>query len=223
MPPPPKKGMPVWGWILIGLGGLMVLGMIAVGAAGYFLFNKAQEVADNPAIAMAKIAAAADPNVEVLDTDEGAGTITIRNRKTGETVTVNADKIREGKIEFTTPEGRATFGAGSDVKFPKWVPIPSGAKTIGGMSADSSEGAGGTVVIETSLGIDEVKAFYEDKVPATGIDLNSNMTTTVNGVKSVTLAGESQGGGRTLAVTIFQEGGSTKVNLVFGEKLKNVQ
>jgi hypothetical protein len=49
------------------------------------------------------------------------------------------------------------------------------------------------------------------------------MTTNVNGVKSVTIAGESQGGARSLAITVFQEGGSTKVNLVFSEKLKNVQ
>jgi len=79
-------------WILLGIFGLFVLAGIAVTSAGLFVAHK---VAQNPGMAIAKILTAANPDIEVLSTDEGRNTITFKDKKTGETVTMNFDDVKE--------------------------------------------------------------------------------------------------------------------------------
>src|SRR5258708_22088362 len=131
---PAKKTSPIL-WIILGVVGLFVLAGIAVTSAGLFLAHK---VVQNPGMAMAKILTATNPDVEVLSTDEGRNTITIRDKKTHETVTMNFDDVKNGKIvfkgngqqatiraradsekgtlEISSPEGNVKFGAGAAAK-----------------------------------------------------------------------------------------------------------
>jgi hypothetical protein len=82
---------------LLGIFGLFVLAGIAVTSAGLFLAHK---VAQNPGMAIAKILTAANPDVEVLSTDEGRNTITFRDKKTRETVTMNFDDVKNGRATY---------------------------------------------------------------------------------------------------------------------------
>src|SRR5258708_8370744 len=131
---PAKKTSPIL-WIILGVVGLFVLAGIAVMSAGLFLAHK---VAQNPGMAIAKLLTAANPDVEVLSTDEGRNTITIRDKNTNETVTMNFDDVKNGKIvfkgngqqatiraradgekgtlEISSPDGNVKFGAGSAAK-----------------------------------------------------------------------------------------------------------
>src|ERR1035441_8623725 len=85
--PPPVAPMPVKGkgspivWIILAVVGLFVLGIIGLVGAGLFV---AHTVVSNPGLVMAKIITAANPDAEVLDTNEGSQTMRIRDRKTGE-------------------------------------------------------------------------------------------------------------------------------------------
>ena len=102
----PRKTSPVV-WILVAVLGLFVLFGIAVIGGGMFLVHKARQAGldpalmrTNPALATAKLLAATNPDLEVVSHDDGRGLVTIRQRSTGKTVTMNLDEIKHGKITF---------------------------------------------------------------------------------------------------------------------------
>src|ERR1019366_7482439 len=96
---PPAKGKvsPIV-WILLAVVGLFVLGIIGLVGAGLFV---AHTVARNPGLVMAKIITAANPDAEVLGTDEGSQTVRIRDRKTGEEFTLSFDDIKKRRLRFS--------------------------------------------------------------------------------------------------------------------------
>src|SRR5207245_5241699 len=98
-------------WILVGVTGFFVVVGLAVMGGGLFLAHK---VTQDPAKTMAKILTAANPDVEVLSTDEGRNTVTLRDKKTGETVTMNFDDVKKGKIVFKGNGQQATLQAHGD-------------------------------------------------------------------------------------------------------------
>ena len=55
-----------------------------------------------------------NPELDLVETDEEAGTITVRNNKTGEIATLNFEDIAEGKFSVTTDEGEFSVDAGVD-------------------------------------------------------------------------------------------------------------
>src|SRR5687768_8244029 len=93
----PKKTNPLV-WILAGVLGLFVLIAIVAIAGGLFLAKKASDMTANPGLSAVKLMVAANPDVEVVSSDEAKGTITIREKKTGKVVTVNFDEIEDGRI-----------------------------------------------------------------------------------------------------------------------------
>src|SRR4029079_10097774 len=71
MPGAPKKVSPIV-WIVVGIVGFFVLcGLAASIFVGLFV----HKVKQNPALAMAKLLTAANPDVEVLSADEGRNTV----------------------------------------------------------------------------------------------------------------------------------------------------
>src|SRR5262245_9254537 len=92
IPPPPgappqtpaKKGLGPLGWILIGCGGLVVICMMAAGACFFVAKRQVDKFQKNPTLAAAELAARLNPDVEVVSKDEDKGTLTIKNKKTGE-------------------------------------------------------------------------------------------------------------------------------------------
>lgn len=107
---PPKKGLPAIAWVGIGCGGFVILMVIIVVIGVMFIWGKAkttlEEYAENPALVQAKIMALANPNIDIVSEDEAAGTITVRDKETGETYTLDsAAGFAEGMMSFQTEEG----------------------------------------------------------------------------------------------------------------------
>lgn len=147
---PTKKGLGPVAWVLIGCGSLAAIGAVAVLLVGMFVANKVKGVAAefeaNPAMAAAELIVRLNPDLELVQKDPELNTLTVRNTKTGEVLTVDVDEIREGRISFesaqgttsievdpagggatvTTPEGSATLGG--DDTLPPWVPRYPGAE-----------------------------------------------------------------------------------------------
>ena len=107
----PKKGMSTVVKVLLGCGVLLLLGVgSCFVVSGYFLkegvnrFSEfAKEMESNPDSAAVKAAALAlrlNPEVEVLSSDPAAGTITVREKKTGKKVTFNLEDIKAGKFSI---------------------------------------------------------------------------------------------------------------------------
>ena len=111
MPPqgPPAKKSNVLMWVLIGVGGLVVLGMLAVGVGTFLVYRTVSHVVKesgfdpdlmqrNPGLAMAKMVAAINPDAEVVSTNDRAGTITIREKSTGKVVNMRFDPDKKSLV-----------------------------------------------------------------------------------------------------------------------------
>ena len=214
-PPPAKKGMGPLGWIAIGCGAILLIGLLGVGACSYYAKKKLQSMASdfeaNPEMAAAKLVVQMNPDLELISTDDAAGTLTVRNTKTGETVTLNMADIKEGKFSVTTDEGTSsvdmgeggmtvtdaqgqtsTLGAGDSAAAdaPSWVPTYPNGTVEGAYSSTSADGRTAMFVVKTPDSVSEVLAFYEEKLKAEGLK-----------VESTTYAANNATGGTVTAIS----------------------
>jgi hypothetical protein len=221
---PAKRRIGPLGWILIIVLGMFLLGMLAVVGGGFFVYHKARQAGvdpelmrSSPTLAMSKLMAAVNPDVEVLSVDEGRGLITLKQKSTGKTVTMNFEDVKRGKIVFKEEGGeggKATmeFGASSD-ELPAWIPTYPGAKTEGAVAMTGDEGKGGTFHFITRDEAAKVIAFYRDGLKQGGMNVTSNESG-----EGGSVIGRDDAAGRTVAVTINPESGQTAVNVTFGTK-----
>lgn len=248
-PPPPQKKSNALMWIFLGCGTITLLGIITVVLGGYFVWNKAKDAGldpelmqKRPAMAVAKMVVAANPDVELVSVDDDKGLITVKDKKTGKTVTVNLDQVKDGKISFKgdgkdeevtisakgsgdtgsvemkSKEGTAKFGAGAAAKLPDWFPSYPGASTQGVFSSETADGVSGSFGFSTTDSIDKVVKFYDDNLKEAGFKTTTN-TVQQNGVLNMeSLAAEDGAKKRTALVTAITEQGSTKVSVVFTSK-----
>jgi hypothetical protein len=222
MPPAPaaKSGTSPIVWILVIVGGLFLLGAIAVIGAGYFFVHKARDFAANPGYAAAKLIMAANPNISEVSHDDNAGTITVRDNKSGQVMTWNFDDIKNGKFKITATDEKgqtATVELGSSTgKIPAWVPSYPGTdpKATFSVSASGAEGAGGNFTYTTNDPASKVMDFYQDKTKELGMQANVN----VQGGQGQVLVATDDAHKRSLTIVIGESGGKTTVNLTYSEK-----
>jgi hypothetical protein len=236
--PATKKGTSALVWILAGCGGLIVvLGLIFAGLT-YWGFHKVKGYAElakkNPALAAAKLMVAANPNVEIVSEDDNAGTITVRDKKTGEEITMNAEDIKNGRLKFSNKKGEEvtfegsgkpgkegfkiesskgtmTFGGAEGEAPPAWVPTYPGGKTIATSREKTAEGFTGTFSFQTGDPVEAVTTRYETELKAKGFDVNRvSMATMVN------LTAKGDGGKRTVNVTAMRVNDLTQVTVSYG-------
>ncbi len=241
-PSAPKKTSP-WIFVLIGCAGMIVIAGVAMVALGFFAVNKAKEAGldpdllkEQPALAAAKMMAAANPDIEVVDVDEGAGKITFREVKTGKTVTLNVDEIKQGKISFESSEGETLsmeatgsgsaagikmesgegtyqMGAGAVANLPDWLPTYPGTEPAGVMSQDTPEYTAGAANFTTTDSIADVMNFYKEAMEDAGLEVNVVQHSGASMGAMVT--GESADKGRSAGAIIAAGDNGTSVNLTF--------
>jgi hypothetical protein len=216
-PPPPEgpKKTPVWVWILAAAGGVIVLGIIAIGLLSYYAFQKVKEVATNPAAAAALIAKI-DPNLEVLDVDENKKIIRVRNRQNNEEVTLNMADIMQGKLKLSHDgkDGVESVEIGGQVKLPNWMPKYPGSdpKGIGAASSDK-DGSGGMFSFETSDSPDKILAFYKEALEKRGFKNEEGGH--AGGTAVLVMKSEGEGGA---TVTVTPQGSASQVTVLYGSK-----
>lgn len=197
-PAPKKKGLSALAWVGIGCAVLVVVGAIAVSVGLGYLGHKVkqfgEEAQKNPAMAVARVLAATNPDIELVDSKSDDKKITFRNVKTGEEMVVNAEDVEKGKISFetkdgkmtvdtnggdngtmtvTTKEGKAVFrgGAGAGADIPDWVPRYPGAEAAGAYTAQTAEGEGGAFSQSTSDGPKEVLDYFTKTLKDGGYEI----------------------------------------------------
>ena len=239
-PPPvstaPKKTSPIV-WILLGVVGFFVLIGFAVMAGLGFLAHK---VAENPALAITKLVTAANPDIQVLSTDQGANTITLKDKRTGETVTMNFDDVKKGRIvfkgngqqatiqahgegqngtlEINGPDGSVKFGSGAAAKIPAWVPAYPGVSPQSTFSMQGGDGSGGSFQFTTKDSPKSVLAFYEQGLKQAGFGITANFTGNTDTSSGGMISAEDAATKRTVVVTVGAEKDATSVNVLFGTK-----
>lgn len=111
-PPPaaPQKSSSGNRTLLIILGIILFLMLIMGGcvvACTWYLKSAAEDFSEHPELSAIKFAVKFSPDIEVADEDVDAGLITLRNKKTGEEVTIdinnyNPDTIGDAIVEMMT-------------------------------------------------------------------------------------------------------------------------
>lgn len=214
MPPAaPGKTSPVV-WVLLAIFGIIVLGVVGVVATGAYFVHR---VGRNPAAALARAAAMSNHNLEVLSQDDGAGTVTIKDRESGKVVTLNFNDAKEGRFQLSAQDDNgktADLQIGGTSKVPGWVPAYPGASVQTNISGNSSDGEGGNVTYTTSDPQAKVMSFYQDKAKEMGI--KTNLTTTTGDSSMIIATDESKD--RSLTVLIGADSGKTTINLTYGTK-----
>jgi hypothetical protein len=237
-PPAPekKKGLPPLAWVGIGCGALLVVALIVFVAGSMFV---AKKVRDDPAMALATTMVRLHPELELVESDQEAGTLTVRNKETGEEMTFNLEEVEQGRLsmltgegeessitfgqgegglEITTEEGGKTsslrFGAGSD-EVPDWVPVYPGSQPAGTYLATTAEGTSGLFSVTTSDPPEEVLDWYAGELEELGLTVErTTFATPVN--RGGTLAGRREG--RELTVTVVSQDEGTQAQVMFNDK-----
>ncbi|MGH9460994.1 MAG: hypothetical protein ACRD1X_07225 [Vicinamibacteria bacterium] len=236
-----KKGLSPVAWIAIGCAGILVLAGLAMFFGGLFIFNKArdvvQEMQDDPALATARLIAAANPDIELVGTDEDQKTVTFRNEETGEEFTFNYQDIEEGRVTFssdeqavtyevnreasgeggltvTSGEGTATLGSVSLEKFPAWLPVYPQTDPQGTFFTESPEATMGAYTSSTQDDLEAVIDYYATELEKAGLSVDQRTIVPSGGL----LVAHSPDDTRTVSITSSVENAETKVMVNFTEK-----
>lgn len=235
-PVPPKKTSPIL-WIVAGLFGLVVLAGIVMVAGGLFLAKKVHDAAGNPALATAKVLAMANPDVEVVSSDDSKGTVTIKDKKTGKVITLNFDQIQQGKIEFEGDGNKVTMdssgdglnirssdgstvqvGAQASAKMPAWLPAYPGAAAQGTFAMQGASESGAAVSFTTKDSIEKVSKYYQDAFKNAGLTTSANMMTQDGKAAGGMITGESADKKRSAVVNIALGDEDVTVSITYSDK-----
>ncbi len=230
-----KKGLGPLAWIAIGCGVIILVVGIVMVAGGVFLAGKAKDFAEemekNPGLTTARTIVKLNPELEEVAVDEDAGTITVRNTKTGEEITVDFEDLKEGKLSFSsgdksvtvdaseeglsiqTEEGdeRLELSTGNQVTedVPEWVPVWPGAELEGRSTMRHSGGLNGGFQLVAPVATAEAVEFYRSRLDGQGFDVRVSTYATDEGDGGMVNAAD-EAGGRTVVVIISSraDGGS---------------
>jgi hypothetical protein len=240
-PQPVKKGMGPLGWILIGCGVILVVCLIAFSVIGYFAKKGIDKFSKNPTKTAAELMVRANPDLELVSTDDKAGTMTVRDKKTNKTATLNFDDIKNGKFQVTTDQGTttidgsgatsggavkvtdekgqtATLGGGSPKDLPSWLPSYPGATAQGAMTSTTNEGRSGGFSVSTTDPIEKVASYYESQLKAAGLTVEKNMMSSNDKTSGGTITGNSADKKRTAAVMLSVADTGTQAVITYEDK-----
>lgn len=239
-----KEGLSVLAWVGIGCGTLVVLTFASCAVAGYmgmaWLGGMVAEFEENPAMASARMIVRTNPELELVDSDDEAGTLTVRNRQTGETVTVDLQQIEQGRIRFESGDEEVTLGveeddegggaltvrdkegttqfragSGGDEDIPDWVPRYPDVAPTGTTFMQSGGEISGGFTVETEDSLEDVIEYYREALEAAGFAEASYSTSRAGGTRNANLMTES--GNRMVSVIVNEEGGTTRAVVTFAE------
>jgi hypothetical protein len=243
-PPPPSvpaKKSPVV-LILVGCFGLIVIaGLIAL-ATGMFVVHKAQQAGldpdlmrRNPGVAVAKMLAAANPDVEVVSVDEDKGLITLREKSTGKTISMNFEDVKKGKIVFKGEGGEeatiqsegdslaiktkdGVVKAGGTWNPPGWIPVYTGATVSSGAHSQSPTEEAGAGYLSTTDSIEKVLNFYEGAFKNQGLQVSKNVYSPDGQNNAGTLVAQDAGGKTYVNVNVVPDQSATIIHITYSVK-----
>lgn len=245
MPPAPPKssGAKILLWIFGGLAALVLLVIVCMAGLGFFLYHKAKSAGmnpellrKNPALAAAKVVVMSNPDVQLVSSNDSAGTMVVRDKKTGKLMTLKFDAVSKkmtvtddqgktvtatldanaGTVKMESDEGTVKIGANAD-KAPSWVPVYPGSAPQNTISVSKAEKQSGTYVCVVKDDAGKVLSYYADQLTAAGMKLTRTISgddATSGGVLS------AEDNGRTVIVTVSADTEGTHVSVMYSDKSK---
>jgi hypothetical protein len=243
-PQPPKKGMSPLAWVGIGCGAIIVICFIAFSVVAFIAKKKFDQYKDNPAMAAAELAVRANPDLELVSTDPKAGSITVKDKKSGEVTTFSADDAANGKFSVTTKDGTtkidasgakdgqgatfkvtddkgqeqvSTFGATTPQSLPSWVPAYPGGAVQGTFDTTGPQGRSAAFAVSTADATGKVVDWYEAQLKAAGLKVEKN-TYNANGQTGGIVTAKSDDEKRTVTIMVGSNEGKTQATVTFEDK-----
>lgn len=235
--PSAKKKPSPWVWVGVGCGALFFIVLLVSLLGGLWLVKKGKDwlgaASKNPAVAAAKLAAAANPDIEVVSSDDEKGTITLKNKKTGQVITLNAKDITEGKLKifdegetvdlevsssgssFKLSSKKGQLTVGEEGSLPAWIPLPEGVKPVGFFQTESEKVIEGGANFATEDSPSEILAFYQEALGKAGF--SPTVSKFEQDGKLIALVSGKTGEDKKLTVTVTAEEEQTFVALLFSE------
>ena len=227
--------------LLLCMGGCAIAAYMGLSWLGGKAKSFADDMEKNPnaaATKLAELAVRANPELELVSSDPKAGTLTVREKKTGKVMTVNFDDIQQGKFSFEqdgkkmqvdvdqkgenggsvsvqTDQGKAVYGAGDAAAVPSWVPAYPGARQDGFNSLEAGGEKSGTFTIHTTDAVDKVVAFYETQLKNAGFEFEKS-SLDISGAVTANLSAKS--GSRGVNVVVSSQEGETQGLVAYTEK-----
>ena len=219
--PAAKKTSPLV-WILAGIGIIVVLATITCGVGAFFIGRAVKNAGfdsdlmkKNPGLAMTKMVTALNPNFDVVSTNDRAGTVTVREKSTGKTVTYKFDPDKKSLVIIGSDGAEMKIGSGAAATpMPAWAPVYPGSSPQGSYSVQSTEGNSGTFTFKTPDAASKVTSFYQDQLRAAGF----NVTLVSSGEQGGMLSAEDADKKRTIIVTAGASNGTTTGSVTVNEK-----
>jgi hypothetical protein len=240
--PPKNSGAKVLLWVLAGIAAFLMLAIVGFSVLGFIVMHKVKQAGidpelmrRNPALATAKLAVAANPDVEIVSSNDSSGTLVMRDRKNGRLTTMKFDmqkktmvvideQGRESKITADPSSGTlrlqsanetVALGAGAD-KPPSWVPQYPGSSPEYHFSASADGKQSGSFSFVTGDSLDKVLTYYSDTLTsggfaATRVGLGSE--TVSGGI----VTGQNKDSGRSVTASATVEQAGTHVTVHFAE------
>lgn len=243
-----KKGLGPLAWIGIGCGAIVLVTVAVLVVGGLFVANKVKDVAgdfeSNPELAAARMIVRLNPELEEVRTDEGKGTITVREKKSGKEITVSLEDLREGRISFTSADGQevristsqeegggslqvqSSDGAGFSLttgntvteEIPPWVPVPAGAAPRDRGLMRHAEGLTGSFRLVLATPAAEVLELYRARLSEQGFTVGVTTYSGEDGAGGLVSASDDAGG-RTVVVVVGTEDGATSVGVNYSQTI----
>jgi len=236
-----KKGLGPLAWIGIGCGVLILIAFVVMSAGLWFggkmVKDVVEDLEENPARAAAELIVKMNPELELVESDDDEGTITVRVKETGEVATFDYSQIKEGKLTFESSEGKMTFdtegadeggiftmetdegtakrGAGEKAE---WFPDYPNAEDV--QTAFTQEMGGtssGAFGFSTDDSPADVLAFYSEELEADGFSVQENTSSAGGEIQTAILIATDEASKRHAQVTVTPEGDLTNVAVSYGE------
>jgi len=241
---PPGKKSNVLLWVLGSIAVLLFGITLTCGAIGYFVMHKVKQAGfdsdlmkSNPGLAMTKMVAAMNPNAEIVSSNDRTGTVTIRDKSTGKTVTmkfdpdkktmvvigddgkevsmkVTGDGTSSGALEVQSSEGTMKFGASAGNQAPAWVPVYPGSSPQGTFASQTPEGDQHSFTFKTTDAPAKVIAYYQEQMKSAGFTVNLVTTGDQGGMVQAQDAAQK----RSIVLTVGSSGEGTQGNVISIEK-----
>jgi len=241
LPPGKKPNILLW---VIGGGVVIMFGITAMcGLGGYFLMKKAKDAGfsteslqKNPGYAIAKLGVTANPELEIVSSDDDEGKITVREKKTGRVTTLKFDPEKKsmvvidengkestvtlsgdgdkGALTVQSSDGTVKIGGGAGNQMPAWVPVYPGSSPEGTFSASAKDAENNGFHFKSGDAPAKVLEYYQNQLKAAGFTISMASNTPDGGM----VISEDATKKRTLTITVGSEGGGSEVNVMAVEK-----
>jgi len=241
-----KKGIGTLAWVAIGCGALILIAFVFMSAGTWFAAKKIKEVSgdfqENPAKAAAELVVKMNPDLELVESNEDEGSITVRQKSSGETATFDYSQIQKGKLAFEaggeelsvdvtggedagvfsikTDEGETRIGAFAGAEeLPDWIPLYPGAsepKTT--YAASTADAVSGLVSITTDDDVDSVLEFYRSELEAAGYEVRVSTLSGGDSGQAGNVNGRNEETGSNVNATASRDGEETLITIQYNGK-----